>query len=198
MAAMAFSDKLLAQGEKIQLELRTHIKKIFGALLTLVALIVVVSAAFWLIGDRDWPGWLRWVVLALAAVALVVWVIVPILRWWTTIYVVTNRRLITREGIITRSGRDIPLYRINDVTYEKSLTDRILGCGTLVISDATDKAGVSLHDVPGIERVHVRMNELLFDHDDGSDDGEYPPSEPPRRRGVGGGGGGPVPPTQPF
>lgn len=192
---MAFSDKLLAQGERVELELRTHIKKIFGAVLTLVVLIVVVTAALWLIGDRGWPGWLRWVVVGLALLAAVAWVLVPILRWWTTIYVVTNRRLITREGILTRSGRDIPLYRINDVTYEKSVTDRVLGCGTLVISDATDKAGVSLHDVPRVERVHVRMNELLFDHDDGSDDGEYPPSEPRRQRGY---GGGPQPPTQPF
>ncbi|YAL84590.1 PH domain-containing protein [Dermacoccaceae bacterium W4C1] len=188
---MAFSEKLLAQGERVELELRTHIKKIVVPLLVLVLTVAITSLLLRLVSAQDWPGWLNWVVLALAVAALIAWVIVPILQWRTTIYVVTNRRLITREGLLTRTGRDIPLYRINDVTYEKGVLDRILGCGTLIVSDATDKAGVSLHDVPNVERVHVRMNELLFQHDDGSDDGEYPPTEPMRNPG-------PQPPTQPF
>lgn len=114
-------------------------------------------------------------------VVLVGWVLLPFLRWVTSRYTVTNRRLITRSGILTRTGRDIPLYRINDVSYEKSLTDRLLGCGTLVISDATDKAGVTLHDVPRVEQVQVVLHDLLFSADDGSDDGEFPPREPRRR-----------------
>ena len=61
------------------------------------------------------------------------------------------------------------------------LTDRLLGCGTLVISDATDKAGVTLHDVPRVEQVQVVLHDLLFSADDGSDDGEFPPREPRRR-----------------
>ena len=108
---------------------------------------------------------------------------IPFLRWMTTTYTVTNRRLITRRGIITRSGRDIPLFRINDVAYEKGLLDRLLGCGTLVISDATEKAGVELTDIPNVEQVHLQISDLLFARDDGSDDdGSRVPGEPPRNR----------------
>lgn len=194
MSHMAFSDKLLAQGERVELELRTHIKKVVVPILVLLVTIVAVSALTWLAKDQDWPTWVTWAIVIVGVLVFVVWVLVPFLRWRTTIYVVTNRRLITREGIIKRTGRDIPLYRINDVTYEKDVLDRILGCGTLVVSDATDKAGVQLFDVPKVENVQVRLNELLFNADDGSDDGEFPPSEPPRARGD----GGPTPPTQPY
>ncbi|AKU18988.1 PH domain-containing protein [Luteipulveratus mongoliensis] len=183
---MAFSPKLLAQGERVVMELRTHIKKMVVPLIVLVLTIVAALLLAWWVRSNDW---IVYVIVAVAVLAIVLWVVIPFLRWRTSIYVVTNRRLITREGIVTRTGRDIPLYRINDVTYEKDLLDRLLGCGTLIVSDATDKAGVKLYDVPKVEKVHVTMNELLFQHDDGSDDGEFPPGEPPR---------GPVAPTNPF
>lgn len=181
---MGFSPKLLAQGEHVELELRTHVKQLLLPVIALVLTIAGAGALIWLADNQGWSSWAMWVVLGLALVALLLWVVVPLLRWRTTIFVVTNRRLISRTGIITRTGRDIPLYRINDVTYEKGLTDRILGCGTLIVSDATDKDGVKLHDVPNVERVHVRMNELLHDVDDGGDDGTFPPNEPRRPRGT--------------
>jgi len=107
--------------------------------------------------------------------------LIPFLRWLTSTYTVTNRRLITRHGILTRTGRDIPLFRINDVAYEKGLIDRLLGCGTLIISDATEKAGVVLPDIPNVEQVQLQISDLLFAKNDGrDDDGSRVPGEPPR------------------
>jgi len=151
MLPMGLSEKHLTEGEHVVMELKEHAKALF------------------------WPF-----VLLVVLVAAVVWVFVPWLRWRTTEYTVTNKRIAMRSGIITRTGRDIPLYRINDVNYEKGPIDRIFGCGTLVISDATDKPGLNLHDVPDVENVQVRLHDLLFTADDGSDDGEWPPNEPPR------------------
>jgi uncharacterized membrane protein YdbT with pleckstrin-like domain len=91
--------------------------------------------------------------------------------------------LINRSGVFTRRGRDIPLYRINDVTYEKDLLDRMLGCGTLVISDASDEGRSVLHDVPRVEELQLVITNLLFGNDDGADDDGTPPRSPePRRR----------------
>lgn len=50
-----------------------------------------------------------------------------------------------------------------------------------MVSDATEKQGMELHDVPRVDEVHVRLQELLYSADDGSDDGEWPPREPTRR-----------------
>ena len=70
-------------------------------------------------------------------VVLVVWSVKPFLDWLTSTYTITTKRLITREGLIARRGHDIPLMRISDVAYDMGLIDRMLGCGTLVISDAS-------------------------------------------------------------
>ena len=172
--------KTLGEGEHVVLNLRTHVKALLVPLVVVVLAVAAVAAAYVLIPESSAQPWLRITVLVLAVLAASLWAGLPFLRWSTSQYTITNRRLITRSGIITRTGRDIPLYRINDVAYEKGLLDRILGCGTLVISDATEKAGVVLHDIPRIEAVQLQLSELLHAADDGSDDGEFPPSEPRR------------------
>lgn len=176
MLPMGLSEKHLTEGEHVVMELKEHAKALFWPFVLLVVLVAAVVVTVVLVPNDV----VRWVVAGLALVAAVVWVFVPWLRWRTTEYTVTNKRIAMRSGIITRTGRDIPLYRINDVNYEKGPIDRLFGCGTLVISDATDKPGLNLHDVPDVENVQVRLHDLLFTADDGSDDGEWPPNEPPR------------------
>lgn len=173
--------RTLAADEYVVLNLRTHVKALFLAITVLVVTLAVGITLAVLAPDGSAQAALRWAVLGVAVVVILAWSVLPFLRWITSRYTITNKRLITRSGIVTRTGRDIPLYRINDVTYEKDLLDRILGCGTIIISDATDKAGVVLHDVPRVEKVQVQLHELLFAADDGSDDGEFPPREPRRR-----------------
>jgi len=177
-AGMGISKQLLSDDEHVVLSVRTHPKALLGPVALLVLVVAGVIAAAMLQPENSVVG----LVAAAVAVPVVVgWVVIPFLRWMTSTYTVTNRRLITRHGIVTRTGRDIPLFRINDVAYEKGLLDRLLGCGTLVISDATEKAGVVLPDVPNVERVHLQISDLLFANDDGNDDdGSRVPGEPPR------------------
>ena len=175
---MGISQKLLSDGEHVVLSVRTHPKALIGPVALLIVVVAAVITAAMLAPDRSIVGL---VALVVATPVVVVWVVIPFLRWMTSTYTVTNRRLITRHGIVTRTGRDIPLFRINDVAYEKGLIDRLLGCGTLVISDATEKAGVVLPDVPNVEQVHLQISDLLFANDDGNDDdGSRVPGEPPR------------------
>lgn len=181
---MGLTEKHLADGEVIQLRLRTHWKALVLPILLLVVLIAIVAATAALTQDTDWGSWVLGVVGVIAVVLAVVGVVIPVWRWTSSIYVFTNRRVSYRHGLLTKKGRDIPLYRINDVAIEKGPIDRVLGCGTLIVSDATDKAGMELTDVPGVETVQVTLQNLLFQHDDGSDDGEHPPTEPGRPRGA--------------
>ncbi|HIZ99590.1 MAG TPA: PH domain-containing protein [Candidatus Janibacter merdipullorum] len=180
---MALKEKHLADGEEIQMDLRSHWKALVLPLLLLVVLIAIVGATAALTQDTDWGTWAVAVVAVIAVVLAVIGTLIPVWRWNSSRYVFTNRRVSYRHGLLTKKGRDIPLYRINDVAIEKGPIDRVLGCGTLVISDATDKAGMELTDVPDVETVQVTLQNLLFQHDDGSDDGEHPPTEPQRPRG---------------
>ena len=110
-----------------------------------------------------------WGVGVLVILAFVVW---PFLNWLASTYTVTTRRLITRHGVFTRTGHDIPLNRISDVSYERDVIDRMLGCGTLVVSDASEVGRVALPDVPRVEQLQLKISELLYNlHNTRSDDG---------------------------
>src|SRR5690606_36346975 len=110
----------------------------------------------------EYQQYLQLAIIVVAAVVCLMWTILPFLRCWTSTYTVTNRRIITRQGIITRTGRDIPLTRVNDVSHERQLTDRILGCGTLIIWSAGEQGKVVLTDVPRVQAVRQQIADLLY------------------------------------
>jgi uncharacterized membrane protein YdbT with pleckstrin-like domain len=129
---------------------------IFGVLV-IVAAIVVLTA----IPARSAAGPERLVTAAVAVVLLLVWVLRPVLRWKTTTYELTSGRLRLREGILTRSGRDIPLARISDVSFTRSLLDRLLGAGRLVVESPGEHGQIVLTDIPSVERVQAILFELV-------------------------------------
>lgn len=182
---MGLKDSQLADGEEIVLSIRTHWKALAEPIALAIFLLAVVWAGWWFTRDLSYGTWITLALGVLAVGIALFFVVIPILRWTTERYTITTRRISHRTGILTKVGRDIPLHRVNDIGIEKGLLDRILGCGTLTVSDATDKAGMDLHDVPRVEAVHVQLQNLLYSRDDGSDDGEWPPNEPPRARGRG-------------
>ena len=166
---MAISKDLLNEGESIVISTRTHPKALLFPILALVVLLaigVVVQNAV----EQGTVTKAVWIVMAIG----VVWFVVsPVLIWLTATYTITTRRLITRHGVITRKGHDIPLTRVSDVAYERDLIDRLLGCGTLVISDASTHGQVALPDIPRIEETHRKLQELLHSlhSDDSRDEG---------------------------
>ncbi len=160
---MAISKRLLNPGENVVVSTRTHVKALLGP--TLILLVVAAVTGYLVSLPSGKAAGLLRIVIGLVALAVVLWtVVMPFLRWLTTTYTITDRRLITRTGILNRRGHDIPIPRINDVSYEHGLVDRIFGCGTLVISDASEHGRVSLPDIPHVEQVHLQISELLFGH----------------------------------
>jgi len=159
---VAISRKLLNQDEYVVVSARTHVTAL---ILPALLMIVIAAVAGFLTSlptgaSRVFLTWVIWLV----ALGVIGWLVVrPFLTWLATTYTVTDRRLITRTGILTRRGHDIPLIRISDVSYEHGLLDRLLGRGTLVISDASEQGRVKLHDIPQVEQVHLKISELLFE-----------------------------------
>lgn len=159
---MGLSANQLGTDEVVLLRLRTHGKALFWPALGLIACggllgmgVAAVPADFRPVGQFAVAG-----VVGLLATW---WTIVPYLRWRTTTYVITNFRLITRSGILNKTGTNLPLARVNDVTFERSLADRMLGCGTLRVQTAADSGPVVLDDVPQVEVVQKIISELIYD-----------------------------------
>src|SRR3954447_3041887 len=147
-------EKLLGEGENVEMAMRPHWKELVGPVLLLLVLAPVTTYVLAIVAEGGAQGWLRLALAVVAALVLVRWALWPFLRWLTTSYVVTDRRLITRRGIIARHGRDMPLSRINDVTFNHSgILERVLRCGTLVVESAGERGQLVLRDVPKVEEV---------------------------------------------
>ena len=176
---MKLSKKILGQGEEVVLHLRTHVKKIIPNIIAGVVLAVAaVLAAVYL--PENWRLSSTIVIIVVAIIAegyLLAW---PWLNWFTSTYTISNRRIITRKGVLTKTGHDIPLSRISNVSYEKSLLDRMFGCGTLVLQTSAAEP-LYLIDVPKVEQVHVLLLDMLFgkrgERPAVIDDEEEPPHE---------------------
>jgi uncharacterized membrane protein YdbT with pleckstrin-like domain len=168
--AMSVPRKLLVDGEEIVLSMRTHAKALILPAVVLIVLAALGGFFTAILGDSSTEGWVVVAIWVLVVLGMLVWSVAPFVRWLTTEYTITSKRVLLTSGVFTRKGRAIPLYRVNDVSFEKGLLDRLLGCGTLVISDASEQTGMRLSDVPRIEWVHRQLTDLVFGTDDGADD----------------------------
>lgn len=186
ICAMGYPKRLLANDETIDTQLRTHWKALVGPVVALLVVVPLTTFLMARIPDGDRQSAIRIVVLVIGIVALFWLTILPLLRWWTTVYVLTTHRLILRQGIIARSGRDIPLARINDVSFSHTAIERVLGCGTLVVESAGERGQVTLTDIPHVEQIQRRLYELVEADAEGGnrrDDGTGAPggTEPARQ-----------------
>ena len=168
---MAISPKLLNEGEKVVVDTRTHVKALIFPIFLLVLFLAIGTFAQVKI-DQDILTNGVWILVA----AGVIWFVLrPLIIWATATYTFTDRRLITRTGVIVRRGHDMPLARISDIAYEFGPIDRLLGCGTLLISDASTHGTIKLHDIPRVEETQRTLNQMLqrihgpaAGHDDGA------------------------------
>ena len=155
---------MLGDDEYVVIQTRTHAKVLLLPVFALLVIGAAVGVGVALVPANYYPIG----PLAIVAVGFLLFcwlVLAPWLRWFTTTYTITNRRLITRRGILNKTGTDLPLNRIHEVSSERSLLDRMLGCGTLNVATAAEDGTVVLWDVPDAEHVHTEISQLLFGTD---------------------------------
>jgi uncharacterized membrane protein YdbT with pleckstrin-like domain len=150
---LPYPDDLLQEGERVVFHKHPHWKMLVLPVLVFLVIVALGSYIAALAAGQSWQLY-GWIGLAVLGGIGVLWLtLVPLLRWRTTHFVLTTRRVLVREGILTRRGIDIPINRINTVQFRHSLLDRILGCGTLTIESASDEP-LEFDDIPQVERAH--------------------------------------------
>ncbi|NIH85476.1 PH domain-containing protein [Amycolatopsis granulosa] len=179
---MAYPDDLLSENEQVVVHSHPHAKMLIGPVL---GFLVTLGAAIWLVtlaagAPAPWHDVARIAIAVAAVVLIIAFFVVPLIRWRTTHFIVTTDRLIVREGVIKRTGIDIPMGRISSVQFEHGLVDRIFGCGTLVIESASDEP-LRFEDIPRVERVHTMIYRQV--NDNPYDD--FPGEQGPHARGRG-------------
>jgi uncharacterized membrane protein YdbT with pleckstrin-like domain len=154
-------DSSLTDGEHLVLRVHPHWKTLIRPVSVAVVVVVVALVAEVMIPSGSAAALARLVVAAVAILAVMLWLMVPVLRWRTTTYELTTRRLRMRDGIVTRQGRDIPLARINDVSFTKGLLDRLFGSGRLVVESAGEHGQILLNDIPRVEFTQATLFRLV-------------------------------------
>jgi uncharacterized membrane protein YdbT with pleckstrin-like domain len=196
---MAFPDKLLANDEKV-VE-RTHPSWITLVPATLWFLVIWAAAGF-AIGYAPSSGTTHTVfiiVIVALALLLMCWLsFAPWIEWRTSHFVFTTHRVLIRRGVLRRTGRDIALQRITDVSYSQSLWDRLVRAGTLTIESAGEQGQEVMKNMPRSDDMQQLLNRLIQEDNDrrlrqahggyqqDPQSGQSPQSGPP------------YPPTQPY
>jgi uncharacterized membrane protein YdbT with pleckstrin-like domain len=161
---MGYPRKLLGDGEQIVHELHPHWKELVFPILLVPVVAGVASFLYFSVPDGRLQTSLRWAIIVVAVAILLFGTLRSYLRWRTTLYVLTTDRIITRTGILSRAGRDIPLSRVNDVSFSHNVFERLLRCGTLTVESAGERGQLVLRDVPKVEYVQRELYRLVELH----------------------------------
>ncbi|OBK16667.1 PH domain-containing protein [Mycobacterium asiaticum] len=163
---MSYPDNALAAGEKVVLHRHPHWKRLILPVLALILLTGLAALGSGFVESTQWQPmakkilhgvvWGIWLV-------IIGWVTVwPLLSWLTTHFVVTNRRVMYRHGVLTRSGIDIPLARINSVEFRDRIFERVFRTGTLIIESASQDP-LEFSNIPRLREVHALLYHEVFD-----------------------------------
>lgn len=140
---MAYSRRNLNEGEEVVIDLHPHwwdfvpptASLIGGAALSyaserIVAVDPVDGAERGFMDLVEWASSrASWLLVLVSAI----WLGVKVVQWSRTHFVVTTHRVIYREGVIARTGIEIPIGRVNNVNFHQTAFERIVGAGDLLI-----------------------------------------------------------------
>ena len=132
---MAYPKNLIQQGETVALDLRPHWWYFSRNILTGIPLVIVVVVILGWDGSGFVHDAANWIVVLLL-VAWAAWLVLKYFQWTMTYFVVTDRRVIYRTGVLSKKGVEIPLERINNINFHQRIIDRIIGAGDLDIESA--------------------------------------------------------------
>ena len=147
--AMAFPENILTEDEEIVRQFRPHWRMLAIPVLWLLGGIAAIVVIFQVI---EAEGWIALALVVAVVMALIPLVISPLIKWWFTSYVLTSERLITRTGMIARSGIELPLQNINNVLFNQSVIERVLKSGDLLIESAGESGQSEFTNIPNPEQ----------------------------------------------
>ena len=151
---MEFPRELLADHEEVIFDLKPHWVAVVPSVMWTIVAAGLIALSFLLLPELF--------ALIGAGLAIVVWVFLavpPFVTWQFTHFVLTTDRLITRSGVIAKRSKEIPLERINDVSFSQSVLDRFLGAGDLLIESAGERGQGRIENVRNPERVQLMIFE---------------------------------------
>jgi len=155
---MSFPTKLLAPGEEIYLDSRPNWSYLFWPSDLTVVVLAGCVAVFVLWSSA--PAFMAWVLLAFG-VCVFVYFAARYIGWRTKSFVVTSQRIVYRTGALRRTGREIPIGRVQDVTYHQTVVERIVRAGSLTVESAGRHGQDPFPDITRPAEVQSLINRVV-------------------------------------
>ena len=160
---MPFPRKLLNDNENIILDMHPH-WWFYGP--QAISTLVVGILGLWILGRFDVMPLTILGYLDLAGILVAGgWLLVELIKWRTTYFVVTNFRVISKVGTLARHGVEIPLDKVNNVNFNQSIFQRLIGVGNLLIESGGNDSAEPFTNISRPETVqniiHRAMDERM-------------------------------------
>jgi uncharacterized membrane protein YdbT with pleckstrin-like domain len=107
--------------------------------------------------------WWAWLLLLIRFV----W---KVAEWSVDYFVVTSKRMLLTTGLITRRVAMMPLGKVTDMSFQRSLLGRMLGYGEFILESAgQDQALSTVPFIPYPETLYLEVCQMLFPSSDDDD-----------------------------
>lgn len=153
---MSYVDKHLMEGETVVYRAKLH-RIIF--MLPLVLVILGVAAAI-LIRVYLESSQAAWITGAAFLIVAIVVAFPPFIRYTTSEFAVTNKRVIVKTGLIYRQTLELVLTKVETIGVEQSIMGRIFNFGTIIIT-GTGGTKEPFRDIAGPLRFREKVQSQL-------------------------------------
>lgn len=142
--------------ETVIVRLRRHGRRLVPPVLLLILL--AAASGFW-VGALP-EAWMNWAAgLGAIAIALLLGV-GPILAWLNNRVIVTDRRVIVRQGFLVQRRAEVPISRVREVRSRRGIVQRMFGSGDVELLVGADEPTI-LRDVPAPALLVDALQELI-------------------------------------
>lgn len=153
--------RYLSHDEQVVLEVRRHAIVVAGPALLAVAAVLVAGTIGWVASPLEGAAWLNRL-LGFAAVIVAARFGWKLWQWWVDRIIVTDQRIFEVSGVLTRKVASMPLTRVTDMTYRRSIGGRLFGYGDLIVETAgQDQALSHISRLPDPDRFYRTITALV-------------------------------------
>jgi hypothetical protein len=153
--------RYLPAHEEIVKQVRRHWSILAGPFAAAVGSLVAAAAVGYLASPESGSDFLDTIV-SVVAIFFLLRFAYKVWEWYSNRVVVTNQRFVEVSGIITRKVASMPITKVTDMTYRRTLPGRILGYGDLILESAgQDQALSRIDHLPNPDEFYRTVTSLL-------------------------------------